>query len=378
MPPAASLAPYDAVLLLSFGGPRGPEEVMPFLERVTAGRGIPRSRLEAVAEHYLARGGISPINDANVALVGALEAELRGRDLPVPVLWGNRNAAPFLAEALRDAHDAGARRVVTILTSAFSSYSSCRQYREDLAAALAELAEEDRSLVVDKIRPYAGMPGLFDAWRDALVATWAGVAEPTSARLLFVTHSIPESMDETSGPGDGEGHVYSAQHLALAGALSDALEAHLEQAHGAATADQEGGIEAEIVYCSRSGPPGQAWLEPDVEDRLEELAAHGVREVVLAPIGFTSDHMEVVQDLDTAAAGRARSLGVRVHRVPTPGVAPAFVGGLVDLLLERAAEARAERSPAPPDWLGEPMPAICAAGCCPNLRAARPAACGED
>jgi ferrochelatase len=363
----APLAPYDAVLLGSFGGPESPQEVLPFLRRVTAGRGVPDARLEAVGKHYFARGGRSPINDLNRDLLRRLRAELDRRGIDTPVVWGNRNSAPFFADAVRTALDLGATRVLTVLTSAYSCYSSCRQYREDLAAAVAQVGPAADGLVVDKVRPYVVHPGLGLAWRRALVEALRGLPDPASARILYVTHSVPEGMDDTSGPGDGEGNLYVDQHLRLGRRLTDEVNAELGLQ-----------LEGELVFCSRSGPPGQPWLEPDVNDRLEELAAEGGVTVVCAPIGFVSDHMEVVHDLDTEAAQTAERVGVPFVRVPTPGTDEVFVEGLVDLLLERAAEARGEVV-VPETWLpGDVRPSVCAPGCCPNLRTAKPALCGSD
>ena len=217
MPDAAdALAPYDVVLLGSFGGPEAPDEVVPFLRRVTAGRGIPDARLEAVGEHYFARGGRSPINDLNRELLARLRAELDRRGIATPLLWGNRNSEPFFAEALHEALDLGATRVVTLLTSAFSCYSSCRQYREDLAAAVDAVGPAADGLVIDKVRPYAVHPAVGRSWLRALVASVRALPDPASAHLLFVTHSVPDAMDDTSGPGDGEGNLYSDQHVRLA------------------------------------------------------------------------------------------------------------------------------------------------------------------
>ncbi|WP_392542284.1 ferrochelatase [Oryzobacter telluris] len=362
-----ALAPYDVVLLGSFGGPEGPDEVMPFLRRVTAGRGIPDERLAAVAEHYVVRGGRSPINDLNRDLLARLRAELARRGIEVPVVWGNRNSEPFFAQAVHEALDLGATRVVTVLTSAYSSYSSCRQYREDLAAAVEEVGPAADGLVVDKVRPYVVHPSVGKAWLRALVASVGALEDPSSAHVLYVTHSIPDAMDDTSGPGDGEGNLYADQHVRLARRLTDELNAALGLE-----------VEGELVFCSRSGPPSQPWLEPDVNDRIEELAAQGGTTVVCAPIGFVSDHMEVVHDLDTEAAETAQRVGVPFVRVATPDTDEGFVEGLVDLLLERAAEARGELV-VPETWLpGDVRPSVCAPGCCPNLRAARPALCGSD
>ena len=372
--PLGPLAPYDGVLLLSFGGPEKPDDVMPFLRNATAGRGIPDERLLAVAEHYESFGGKSPINDQNRALLSALRAELDRRDIATPLLWGNRNFDPFVTDALREAHEAGMRRVVTIVTSAYSSYSSCRQYREDLAAAVQTLADEGRQIEVDKIRPYFNHPGFSrtNARQVTEAVRAIGRSDPPrtddEVRLVFVTHSIPEGLDDTSGPGDGEGNAYRRQHLALAAAITDEVNATLSRS-----------LDHELVYCSRSGPPTQPWLEPDVNDALRALAFEGVRTAVVAPIGFVSDHMEVRFDLDTEAARTAATVGLEMVRVPTVGVDPEFVSGLVDLAFDRAAQARSHLPVVGPSWPGnEVFPPVCRPGCCPNLRAARPALCGSD
>ena len=366
--PAADLSPYDAVLLGSFGGPESEDEVMPFLRRVTAGRGVPDERLVEVGEHYYARGGKSPINDLNRDLLDRMRTELDRRGLDTPVVWGNRNSEPFFAEALHECLDRGATRVVAIFTSAYSCYSSCRQYREDLAAAVEEVGPAADGLVVDKVRQYVHHPSLGLAWRDALLDAVRGLPDPGRARLLFVTHSVPEAMDDTSGPGDGEGNLYVDQHQRLARRLTDEVSASVGS-----------DVTGELVFCSRSGPPSVPWLEPDVNDRIEELAAESTTDpVVVVPIGFVSDHMEVVHDLDTEAAETAARVGVPFVRVPTPHGSDRFVEGLVDLLLERAAEARGEVV-VPETWLpGDVRPSVCAPGCCPNLRTARPALCGQD
>ncbi|AXH97899.1 ferrochelatase [Ornithinimicrobium avium] len=364
--------PYQAVVLTSFGGPEAPEEVMPFLRRVTAGRGVPDERLEEVAQHYLHFGGRSPINEQNRALVAALGEELARRGLALPVLLGNRNSEPYLADTLRHAHDEGMTRILAVTTSAYSSYSSCRQYREDIAGAIAALAEDGLQVAVDKVRPYWNHPGF--ARTNSRLVTEAvrgllgrGAEDGATPYLVLVTHSVPRAMDDTSGPGDGEGNLYSRQHEELAAAIA---------AEAGATLGVE--LEHDLVYCSRSGSPATPWLEPDVNDHLRELAGRGVRQVVLAPIGFVSDHMEVVFDLDTEAVETATELGLELVRVPTVGTDPEFVAGLVDLVIERAAEARGEE-PRRPAWPGDaPRPSVCAPGCCPNLRVAKPAACGMD
>lgn len=370
-PPAdrtALVAPYDAILLLSFGGPETREEVMPFLRRVVAGRGVPDERLEAVAEHYYAVGGRSPINDENRRLLAELSAELADRGIAVPVLWGNRNAEPYAVRALQEAAARGIRRIVTVVTSAYSSYSSCRQYREDLAATLAEA---DVDVVVDKVRPFADHPSFGRTSADLLVAALAPLlAAGRRPHVLFVTHSIPVPMDATSGPPDGQGRLYTRQHEAIGeGILADVAERLGTRPPG------------DLVYCSRSGPPQQPWLEPDVNDRLEALAAAGVTDVVLQPVGFVSDHMEVVHDLDVEAAQTCERLGMAMVRVPTVGRDRSFATALVDLVLERAAEARGEpveHAVWPPMAAVGPRPSVCVAGCCPNPRGPRPALCGRD
>lgn len=364
----ALVAPYDAVLLLSFGGPESVPEVMPFLRRVVAGRGVPDERLAAVAEHYYAVGGRSPINDENRRMLADLRSELASRGIAVPVIWGNRNAEPYAAEALREAVAQGARRVVTLVTSAYSSYSSCRQYREDLADAVAEAGVD---VTIDKVRPFADHPSFGQAGRELLREALAPlVGSERTPHVLFVTHSIPESMNDRSGPPDGGGGLYLRQHEALGAGLLAAVSEDL----GAR-------VPGELVFCSRSGAPQQPWLVPDVNDRLEELAATGVTDVVVQPIGFVSDHMEVVHDLDVEAAETCGRLGLAMVRVPTVGRRRTYVRGLVDLVLERAAEARGEQARHPvwePMAQVGPRPSTCAAGCCPNPRAARPARCGRD
>ena len=409
----STLDPYQGVLLVSFGGPESADQVMPFLRSVTAGRGIPDERLTEVGRHYFDRGGVSPINAENRALRSALALELGRRGVDVPVFWGNRHLEPSLPTALRAAADHGAGRLVAVLTSAYPSYSGCRQYREDLASALACIPEGRRP-VLDKVAPYAGHPGFLgtmtEQTRQATLAVRRrfGLAADRLA-LVFVTHSIPLTAAERSGPPDADGrygHAYTRWHAEVARvvtarvsqSLADPAQAAAGGAHptGALTIEPGQGratpLRHALVYCSRSGPPGQPWLEPDIGEHLRELAADGVDGVVVVPIGFVSDHMEVVYDLDILAAGVAAELGLAFARVPTVRTHPWFVAGLADLLLHRARRARAPHGavvPAAPgnsgevsDRGGEPeglwLPEECAVGCCPNPRGWRPAACGED
>ncbi|HZJ07458.1 MAG TPA: ferrochelatase [Nocardioidaceae bacterium] len=357
-------APYDALLLVSFGGPEAPQDVVPFLENVTRGRGISKERLEEVGEHYFRFGGRSPINDQNRALVAAIEEDFASNRLHLPVYWGNRNWAPYLKDTLDEMRADGIGRAACLLTSAYSSYSGCRQYRENLAAAVAAVGEGAPR--VDRLRHYFNHPGFVDPMVDATLAALAELGEGVrhDAWLLFVTHSVPQAMNQLSGP---EGGAYVAQHAAVSEEITESVRR--ETGHR---------YPSDLVYCSRSGSPHVPWLEPDVSDRLEELAAEGVRAVVVVPIGFVSDHMEVIYDLDTEAAATAEKLGIEFARASTAGVDPRFVAMVRDLLVERA---RSE-SGDPPERavLGSQDVSwdYCPAGCCANPRGARAALCGRD
>jgi ferrochelatase len=381
-PDAAARRPIDALLLVSFGGPEGPDDVMPFLERVTRGRGIPRERLEAVSHHYLALGGVSPINAQNRQLLGALRTELDARGIDLPLFWGNRNSEPYIAETLRDIHAAGHSTVLAVTTSAYSSYSSCRQYREDLAGALESTGLAGR-IRIEKVRAYFDHPGFIEPIARGLVAaiveTDAAGIPRARVRLLFSTHSIPVAMAETSGPPDLRatlegGGAYVAQHLAAARAV-------LSRVAGSTL----GGVADpgplpvwSLVFQSRSGDGRVPWLEPDVNDALRAAAAEGMAAAIVVPIGFVSDHVEVVWDLDHEAADTAAELGIRMLRVATPGSDPAFVRGVVDLVEERLRGAPAMAQTPLGPWPLGPWPPVCAAGCCPNLRRELPAVAGAD
>jgi len=357
-----ALAPYEAILLVSFGGPERPEEVMPFLENVTRGRGIPAERLAEVGRHYLLLGGKSPINDQCRRLLAALTTELRRRGLQPPLYWGNRNWTPYLDTELQAIERDGYRRVLAVVTSAYPSYSSCRQYRENLFDAA-----QGTRVQIDRIRHYANHPGFVQASVDASLKALDTLGERAAeARLVFVTHSIPTAMAETAGPAPRSRRGgYVDWHAAVAAEV-----AHRVARQRARSQDHD------LVYCSRSGPPSQPWLEPDINDHLRQLAGRGVSAVVVVPIGFVSDHMEVIFDLDTEAAATAEESGMAFARAGTAGDHPAFVGGLVDLMVERAAAARGEE-PARP-VLGSAVVGWdeCRADCCPNMREpGRPALC---
>ncbi|WP_149203480.1 ferrochelatase [Actinotalea subterranea] len=372
-------APYDAVLLVSFGGPEGQDDVLPFLRNVTRGRGIPDERLEEVAHHYRAFGGVSPINAQNRDLRAALDAELGSRGLDLPVYWGNRNWDPYLRDALLEAHAAGHDRLLAVVTSAYSSYSSCRQYREDLAGALAETGLTGQ-MTIDKVRQYFDHPGFVTPFvqgvRAALVraheALGADADLARDAHVLFATHSIPTSTAVASGPPDadlGPDGAYGAQHRAVADVVMASVGTASDVGTGGATG-QLSAVPWSLVYQSRSGAPTTPWLEPDINDAITELAERGVRAVVIVPLGFVSDHMEVMWDLDEEALTTARDAGMHAERVPTPGVDPAFVTGLVDLVEERLARdpADAGQGPRPRPALTSlgPWYDVCRPGCCTN------------
>lgn len=329
---------YDAILYLSFGGPEGQEQVVPFLERVTAGRGIPRERLEDVAEHYRLFGGVSPINAQNRAVIGSLRALLEREGPELPVYFGNRNWDPLLADTLRRMADDGIRRAAAFVTSAFSSYSGCRQYRQDIAAARQEVGPEAPE--IDKLRVFYDHPGFIGPQARRVDVALRAIPEDRrpDARIVYTAHSVPLAMAETS--------AYVAQ---------------LEEACRLVSARIDHGHDHDLAYQSRSGPPSVPWLEPDILDHLETLARDGVRDVVVVPIGFVSDHLEVAFDLDVEAAQRAAELDLNLVRAATVGADPSYVRMIRDLVLERAGA-----DPERPS-LGElgPWHDRCADDCCP-------------
>ncbi|MEU8318188.1 ferrochelatase [Nonomuraea sp. NPDC048881] len=309
------MADYDALLVLSFGGPEGPDDVLPFLENVVRGRGVPRERLLAVAEHYQGFGGVSPINRQNRELVEAL-----GPVAGVPVYWGNRNWHPFGEDTVRRMAADGVRRAAVFATSAFAGYSSCRQYYEDIARISVEGGPE-----LIKMRHFGDHPGFVAAMADHTRQALERLGRQ-DARLVFTAHSIPVSMAETAGPSGG---LYESQLRRSAELVNQALGRE-EPWH--------------LVWQSRSGPPQVPWLEPDVCDFLRKTDAGSV---VLVPIGFVSDHMEVVYDLDTEARQVAAELGLPMERAATAGTHPAFVHMVRELM-------------------DEPEPVACPLTCCPR------------
>ena len=340
------MSQIDSVLLVSFGGPEGRDDVIPFLENVTRGRGIPPERLASVAEHYYEFDGVSPINQQNRELIAALRAELDARAIDVPIYWGNRNWFPFIDEALGELHEAGRSRPLAITTSAYSSYSGCRQYRENIATALTSTGFED--VRITKAPAYFDRVGFqrpFARGLDEALARLEADGVPTDDTvILFTTHSIPTSMADTSGDpsrGYGDGGAYVAQHLSAA-----------QQVVALTAQERDCNVDAlpawQLVFQSRSGAPHIPWLEPDVNDALRSLPPT-TKAVVIVPIGFISDHLEVVWDLDHEARATCDAQGLRMIRVSTPGTSPEFVAMLADLVDE------AQRG----------LPRQCAANCCP-------------
>ncbi|WP_370247613.1 ferrochelatase [Nocardioides sp.] len=355
--------PYDAVLLVSFGGPEKPEDVVPFLENVTRGRGIPRERLEEVGEHDFLFGGRSPINDQNRAFIAALRADFDAHDIDLPIYWGNRNWDPYLRDTMAQLAVDGRSRVACFVTSAYSSWSSCRQYRENLFDAVQGV---EGAPTLDKLRHYFNHPGFVAPVVDAVVAALEDLPADVrdGARLVFVTHSIPTAMNDSSGPPEQGGAAYVRQHLDVAAVVAAqvAERTGVERAH-------------DLTFCSRSGAPHIPWLEPDVNDHLEAIASE-VSAVVVIPVGFVSDHMEVIYDLDTEAKATAEELGLPFRRAATPGEDERFVAVVRDLLLERAAVERGEDVVRAALGTTGPMWDRCPVGCCANPRAERPALCG--
>lgn len=328
-----SSLPYDALIVVSFGGPDKPDDVMPFLENVTRGRGIPRQRLESVAEHYYHFGGKSPINEQNLALIDALRQELARQQIDLPVYFGNRNWHPMLADTLGQMRAAGVRKALAFFTSAFSSYSGCRQYRENLAEAQAEVGEGAPE--IDKLRNFYNHPGFIQPLAAQMRQVYETLGDQPKA-VLFTAHSIPQSMADNCRYQD---QLKEACRLVAAEAQIDSYE---------------------LVYQSRSGSPQQPWLEPDVCDRIRQLAEAGTVHVLVSPIGFVSDHMEVLYDLDTEALELCQQLNVQLHRLPTIGTHPDFVSMIVELIRERCGLLSQRRS------LGEQGPShdTCPSNCC--------------
>lgn len=329
---------YDAILVTSFGGPERPEDVVPFLENVLRGKNVPRERMLEVAEHYYHFGGKSPINHQNRQLIAALEAELAQHGPRLPIYWGNRNWHPLLTDTLRQMKGDGVRRALAFVTSAYSSYSGCRQYREDIARA--QEAAGEGAPAVDKIRAFHNHPGFVEAMVNRVRHALAKIPDNRreAAHLIYTAHSIPLAM--------AQGCDYEKQ-LKETGRL---------------VAEELGRKEWRLAYQSRSGPASQPWLEPDILDCLREIKARGgSSDVAIAPIGFVSDHMEILFDLDTQARELCAELGLQMVRAEAVGTHPRFIRMIRELICERMDETN------PKLTLGVlgPRPDFCAPGCCP-------------
>jgi protoporphyrin/coproporphyrin ferrochelatase len=327
---------YEALLVVSFGGPEGVADVIPFLENVTRGRNIPRERLEEVGHHYELFGGVSPINQQNRDLVAALEVELAEHEIDLPVFFGNRNWSPYLPDVLREMRDAGVRRTLAFFTSAFSSYSGCRQYRENIFDAQATLGPDAPEVL--KLRTFYNHPGFVEANADRVRHALAQIPEERRAAtpIVFTAHSIPTSMAE---------QCRYADQLAETSRL---------------VAEAVGAPSYSVVFQSRSGSPHMPWLEPDVCDFLRGLRADGATDVVVSPVGFVSDHIEVLYDLDVEAAELCREIGLNMVRAGTAGVHPAYVSMIRELIQERHDGTVKKRV------VGRfgPSPDVCATNCC--------------
>lgn len=325
---------YDALLVVSFGGPEGMDDVMPFLENVVRGRNVPRERLIGVAHHYEMFGGVSPINQQNRNLIAALKEELRTNGPELPIYWGNRNWHPMLPDTLREMARDGVKNALAFVTSAYSSYSSCRQYRQNIADAQAEVGPGGNAPNVEKLRAFYNHPLFIEANLDRIRSAFSQLRGVVN-HLAFTAHSIPESMAANCD--------YVDQLNETARLIAETL-----------------GVENwKVVYQSRSGSPSQPWLGPDICDHLKQLKSDGITNVVIAPIGFVSDHMEVVYDLDVEAQSVAQELGLNVVRSATAGTHPLFVKMIRELILERVDNA-------PARFVGSRGPAhsVCPVDCC--------------
>jgi ferrochelatase len=331
--------PYDAVLVLSFGGPEKPDDVMPFLENVLRGRNVPRERMLAVAEHYHHFDGRSPINDHNRALIAALGRELSTHGMHLPIYWGNRNWHPLLADTLRQMRADGVRKALAFVTSIFSSYSGCRQYLEDIERARAEV---DGAPEIHKLRKFYNHPLFIEAQADEVRDALGGRA----AKIIFSAHSVPLTMAETS---DYQKQIQEACRL---------------------VAQSVGIDDWRLVFQSRSGPPSQPWLEPDIDSAIRGLDPGA--DVAVVPIGFVSDHIEVIFDLDIEVQAIARERGVNMVRAPTVGVHPKFLQMIRELIEERLGLTE-------PRAIGQYPPShdVCRADCCP-APARRPSSAVSD
>ncbi|QBJ98412.1 ferrochelatase [Rhodococcus sp. ABRD24] len=346
---------FDALLVLSFGGPEKPDDVRPFLENVTRGRGVPPERLDAVAEHYMHFGGVSPINALNRDIIVGIEAELRGAGIDLPVYFGNRNWHPMVEDTVARMHDDGVRNALVFPTSAWGGYSGCRQYHEDISRAREAVGGDAPTLA--KLRQYYDHPLMVAAFADAIRAAREQLSEGVRerARLVFTAHSVPVASDAAAGPPAAGGHLYSRQVAEASRLCAEAV----------------GVDDFDLVWQSRSGPPQVPWLDPDICDHLDTVGAAGAPAAIVCPIGFVSDHLEVVWDLDTEARAKAAELGIEFARVATPGTDPRFARMVRELVQERLAGDDPARLGVEPLLGATADGRPCAVDCCAPVR--RPA-----
>lgn len=305
---------YDAILFMSFGGPEKPDDVVPFLENVTRGRGIPKERLAEVGQHYYQFGGKSPINEQNLALIEALKQELAENGPDLPIYFGNRNWNPYITDTMQQMKDDGVKRAIAFFTSSFSSYSGCRQYREDIIRAQEAVGEGAPE--VDKLRVFYNHPGFINPTVENIktaLAEWSE-NERDNVQIVFTAHSLPMGQVRNS--------AYQEQ-------LKEACRI---------VAEKLGTENYVLVYQSRSGPPQMPWLEPDIIDYMEEIHEQGINDIIIMPIGFISAHMEVIFDLDTEAVQKAEELGMKMVRAKTVDTAKPFVQMIRELIVERMTE----------------------------------------
>ena len=363
MTDAAAARTFDAILVLSFGGPEKEEDVRPFLENVTRGRGIPPERLDEVGEHYHHFGGRSPLNDLNREIIANLEKKLADESIDLPVYFGNRNWHPMVEDTVEQMSRDGVTRALVFATSAWAGYSGCRQYHEDIARAQEHLdaVAELNSIEMEKLRGFHDHPLVIGEFARAVEESRAKLPADRrdGARLVFTAHSIPNSADDASGPASLGGNLYSRQVNEAAGLI----------------AEQVGATEFDVVWQSRSGPPQVPWLEPDIVDHIEAIFAEGADAAVVCPVGFISDHIEVVWDLDSELQDEMDAHDIIIERVATPGPTEAFTEMIVELIRERTDGAEVRRLGREP-LLGSACDGKpCAIDCC--VPAKRPAHAGR-